>query len=68
MSTIQTNGFDPSELDEFEELLWREQSAHSLSHFESKLNMDGKTFADLVPFQSKLNLEKSGIDEDEKRY
>lgn len=32
------------------------------------MNMDGKKWKDLLPLQSKLDMEASGIDEDAKRY
>ena len=39
-----------------------------MSGFDSHMNMDGRSWEDLVPFQSKLNIEKSGIDDDSKRW
>ena len=68
MSKIQDRSFDASELEEFEAMLWREQSIDSLSPFESHLEKGEKKIGDFYPFQSMLNVEKSGIDEDVKRY
>ena len=68
MSKIQDRDFDATQLDEYEELLWQEKTPEELSGFETHLNMDGKSWDDLHPVQSKLNLEISGIDNDTKRY
>ena len=68
MSKIQDRSFDANVLAEFEAKLWREQSRDTLSGFDSHLNMDNKKWEDLQPFQSKLDIEKSGLDSDDKRY
>ena len=57
-----------SELNEYEAKLWREHSAVELANFESKLNLGDKSLSDIMPFSSKIDVEKSGIDDDEKRY
>ena len=68
MSTIQDRSFNARDLDEFEALLWREQSLDSLSGFETHLNKGDKSLDELLPMHSKLSIEKSGIDDDTKRY
>lgn len=68
MAPVQDRDFDPSKLSDYEAKLWREQEADSLSGFTDILEMNGKTLTDLFPFRAKIDVEKSGIDEDEKRY
>ena len=68
MSKIQDRSFDANLLVEFEAKLWREQNRDTLSGFDAHLNMDNKKWEDLQPFQSKLDIEKSGLDSDDKRY
>ena len=68
MSKIQDRDFDVTQLDEYEEKLWQEQTPEQLSGFDAHLNMEDVSWDDLHPVQSKLDLEISGIDNDTKRY
>ena len=68
MSTILDRDFDRHQLGEYEAKLWREQTRDAVSGFHTHLNMGGTSWDALHPIQSKLNTEKSGIDNDPKRY
>ena len=68
MSKIQDRGFDVNKLDNYEAVLWREREYSEISSFEDYLNMDGRSMEDLQPFQSRLRIDKSGIEDDPKRF
>eukprot|EP00354_Favella_ehrenbergii_P001746 CAMPEP_0170466070 /NCGR_PEP_ID=MMETSP0123-20130129/10177_1 /TAXON_ID=182087 /ORGANISM="Favella ehrenbergii, Strain Fehren 1" /LENGTH=64 /DNA_ID=CAMNT_0010732125 /DNA_START=447 /DNA_END=641 /DNA_ORIENTATION=- len=64
MASVQSREFNAQELDEYEALLWREQSRDLLSGFDGHMKMDGVTWEGLMPNHAKLSVEKSGIDDD----
>ena len=68
MSSIQSLDFNAQDLDEFEALLWREQSHDRLTAFEAHLNMDNVSWEGMMPCRAQINTESSGIDDDVKRY
>ena len=71
MDNIQDREFDTKVLDDYEEMLWRDVSFDDLKSFEKFLkdrdggdpNTDG-----IFSFSSSIDLEKSDIDDDAKRW
>ena len=67
MGKVQDRQFDTKMLDDYEEMLWKDVNLEDLTSFKQKCLEDPST-DEIFSFSSTIDLEKSDIDDDAKRW